>query len=137
MEKRIQISNSQILIANYLAPFISQLIHYFVIKLLTLKYLQRERYILNVPVMEENIRFDISKLPFEVSIGDDLNWSTWVQTNKLRVWEQDPGDQVDSSLIGNDVLDQLTYVHQKGEEFLFLNTQHENQLAEFLNNLSP
>jgi len=95
------------------------------------------RYTTVAPGYGAPAKLSLAIVPFEVSIGDDLNWSTWVQTNTLRVWERKPGDQVDSSLIGNDVLDQLTYVHQKGEEFLFLNTQHENQLAEFLNNLSP
>ncbi|CAG8628117.1 367_t:CDS:2 [Paraglomus brasilianum] len=35
----------------------------------------------------------------KVSIGDD----NWVKLNILRVWEAKPGDQVDSSLIGDDV----------------------------------
>lgn len=79
----------------------------------------------------------LASVPFEISIGDDNNWSDWVTTNTLRVWERDPGYQVDSSLVGNDVLDQLTYIHQKGGELLFLNARHEDQLRLFLNNLSP
>ncbi|CAI2188105.1 17610_t:CDS:2, partial [Funneliformis geosporum] len=79
----------------------------------------------------------LAKDPFQISIGDEHNWSGWVTTNTLRVRERVPGDQVDSSLVGNDVLDQLTYVHQKGGGLIFLNARHENQLGTFLNNLSP
>ncbi|CAB4411354.1 unnamed protein product [Rhizophagus irregularis] len=75
--------------------------------------------------------------PFQVSIGDDNNWSRWVQTNTLRVWERKAGDQVDSSLIGNDVLDQFTYVHRSGGGLFFLNQRHEGPLSAYLDNLSP
>ncbi|PKY23216.1 hypothetical protein RhiirB3_473165 [Rhizophagus irregularis] len=75
--------------------------------------------------------------PFQVSIGDDNNWSRWVQTNTLRVWERKASDQVDSSLIGNDVLDQFTYVHRSGGGLFFLNQRHEGPLSAYLDNLSP
>ena len=60
--ERRQISNCQISIAKCLASFTSQLIHYFVKKLLILKFPQREQYFPSVLVMEENIWFDIFKL---------------------------------------------------------------------------
>ena len=37
---------------------------------------------------------------FEVSIGDDHNWSKWVQA-KIFLWEIDPGDQVGYALVSN------------------------------------
>lgn len=43
--------------------------------------------------------------------------------NTLQIWQLKPGDQVDCSLIGNDILDQLTYVHLQNKN-LFLNPQH-------------
>ncbi|CAG8675440.1 2608_t:CDS:2, partial [Ambispora leptoticha] len=58
-------------------------------------------------------RLILARDPFLVSIGDDNGWSNWVQTNTLRVWESKPGDQVDSSLIGDDVLDEFNYVHRR------------------------
>ncbi len=80
----------------------------------------------------------LAKVPFQVSIGDNNNnWSKWVQTNTLRVWERDPGDQVDSSLIGNDVLDQFSYVHRRRGGLFFLNERHESPLGTYLDNLSP
>ncbi|CAH1764829.1 6634_t:CDS:2 [Entrophospora sp. SA101] len=35
---------------------------------------------------------------FEVSIGDDHNWSKWVQA-KILLWENDPGNQVEYALV--------------------------------------
>ncbi|CAG8635350.1 7914_t:CDS:2 [Ambispora gerdemannii] len=72
------------------------------------------------------VRCHLGKKPtFSVSVGDDNNWHNWVQTNTLRVWEPKPGDQVDSSLVESDVLDQFTYVHQQRGGLMFLNSRHE------------
>ncbi|CAG8632097.1 12199_t:CDS:2, partial [Ambispora gerdemannii] len=82
-------------------------------------------------------RLFLARDPFAVSIGDNNSWTHWVQINTLRVWEATPGDQVDSSLIGDDVLKQLTYVHQQGRGLMFLSSRHEPLLTTFLDNLSP
>ncbi|RHZ72555.1 hypothetical protein Glove_242g2 [Diversispora epigaea] len=82
-------------------------------------------------------KLNLAKDSFEISIGDNNNWSDWVIIKTLRAWEAFPGDQIDSSLIGNDVLDQLIYVHCKEGELLFLEHRHEKNLANFLDNLSP
>ncbi|CAH1769171.1 15160_t:CDS:2, partial [Entrophospora sp. SA101] len=47
-----------------------------------------------------------ASMMFEVSIGDDHNWSKWVQA-KILLWENDPGNQVGYALVGNDVTDKL------------------------------
>ncbi|RHZ45573.1 hypothetical protein Glove_669g17 [Diversispora epigaea] len=56
---------------------------------------------------------------FEVAIGDNNGWSKWVITNTLRVWQRKPGNQVDSSLIGTDVLDQFSFVHEATQNISF------------------
>ncbi|CAG8617622.1 5535_t:CDS:2, partial [Ambispora leptoticha] len=82
-------------------------------------------------------RLFLARDPFAVPIGDNNSWTHWVQINTLRVWEATPGDQVDSSLIGDDVLKQLTYVHQQERGLMFLSSRHEPLLTIFLDNLSP
>src|SRR5438067_2418068 len=62
---------------------------------------------------------------FEVAIGDDNGWSKWVSIDTLRVWQRDPGSQVDSSLVGTDVLDQFFYVHDPTQGFKFLRKKDE------------
>lgn len=96
-----------------------------------------KRHTVTAPGYGAPARLTLASDPFEISIGDDHNWSDWVTTNTLRVWERNAGDQVDSSLVGNDVLDQFTYIHQKGGGLMFLNARHEDQLKTFLNNSSP
>ncbi|CAG8487997.1 12414_t:CDS:2, partial [Funneliformis caledonium] len=51
---------------------------------------------------------------FEVSIGDNYNWSKWVQA-KIGVWDICPGDKVQYALVGNDVSDQMAYIHEPGK----------------------
>jgi hypothetical protein len=68
---------------------------------------------------------------FEVRIGDDHNWSKWVQT-KIAVWEIDPGDEVEDALIGNDVTDQLAYVHEPKSPLKILDIVDEGRLTQFL-----
>ncbi|RHZ76308.1 hypothetical protein Glove_199g202 [Diversispora epigaea] len=46
------------------------------------------------------------------------------------VWEPMPGDQVDSSLIGNDILDEFNYVHKRRGPFMFLNSRPIEENAE-------
>ncbi|CAB4382493.1 unnamed protein product [Rhizophagus irregularis] len=69
---------------------------------------------------------------FDVSIGDDNNWTKWVQA-KITVWENEPGDQVEYALVGNDVLDQLAYIHEPGNPVKFLDIVDENRLTAFSN----
>ena len=59
---------------------------------------------------------------FEISIGDNDNWSKWVQS-KIIVWEKNPGDQVEYALVGNDVTDQLAYAHEPRNSIKFLDPQ--------------
>ena len=59
---------------------------------------------------------------FEISIGDNDNWSKWVQA-KIAVWEKEPGDQVAYALVGNDVTDQLAYAHEPRNSIKFLDPQ--------------
>ncbi|CAG8756385.1 31567_t:CDS:2, partial [Racocetra persica] len=81
-------------------------------------------------------RVFLASCPFLVSIGDSTNWTKWVQTDTLRVLEMDPGDHVTCSLVGNDVLDQLAYVHEPQNELKFLEEIHEPALATFLTSLA-
>ncbi|CAG8793573.1 11304_t:CDS:1, partial [Racocetra persica] len=69
---------------------------------------------------------------FEISIGDDHNWSKWVQA-KILLWEEDPGNQVEYALVGNDVTDQLAYVHEPVNPLKFLDIGDETKLIAFLN----
>ncbi|CAJ0878732.1 2372_t:CDS:1, partial [Entrophospora sp. SA101] len=73
---------------------------------------------------------------FEVAIGDDNSWTKWVSIDTLRVWENDPGNQVDSALVGNDVLDQLAFVHEVVQGYKFLKVSNEVALTNFIANLS-
>ncbi|CAB5358984.1 unnamed protein product [Rhizophagus irregularis] len=59
---------------------------------------------------------------FMVSIGDDTNWTKWVPA-KIQVWEEYPGDQVEDALIGNDVTDQLAYLHEPVNPVKFLDVR--------------
>ncbi|CAG8751719.1 15265_t:CDS:2, partial [Acaulospora morrowiae] len=68
----------------------------------------------------------------EVSIGDDNNWTKWVRA-KFLLWEERPGDQVEYALVGNDVTDQLAYVHEPGNPLKFLDIVDEARLTTFLN----
>ncbi|CAG8597027.1 1159_t:CDS:2 [Paraglomus occultum] len=68
---------------------------------------------------------------FEISIGDNDNWSKWVQA-KIVVWEKDPGNQVEYALVGNDVTDQLAYAHEPRKSIKFLDPQDEPNLTQFL-----
>ena len=61
---------------------------------------------------------------FEVSIGDDHNWSKWVQA-KILLWEDDPSNQV--------VMDKLAYVHEPENLLKFLDIGDETRLTTFLN----
>ncbi|CAJ0647210.1 4965_t:CDS:2 [Entrophospora sp. SA101] len=69
---------------------------------------------------------------FELSIGDDNNWSKWVQA-KILLWEYDPSNQVKYALVGNDVTDKLAYVHEPGNPLKFLDIGDETRLTTFLN----
>ncbi|CAG8722369.1 7942_t:CDS:2, partial [Funneliformis caledonium] len=62
---------------------------------------------------------------FEIAIGDNNGWSKWVNTNTLRVWQSEPGDHIDSSLVGTDVLDQFSFVHEPNQGFKFLSAADE------------
>jgi hypothetical protein len=72
---------------------------------------------------------------FEIAIGDNNGWSKWVNINSLRVWERNPGDQLDSSLVGTDVLDQFSFVHEPAQGYKFLKQADEAALTNFINNL--
>ncbi|POG59830.1 hypothetical protein GLOIN_2v1487515 [Rhizophagus irregularis DAOM 181602=DAOM 197198] len=65
---------------------------------------------------------------FEIWIGDDHNWSKWVQT-KIAVWEADSGDQVEDILIGNNITDQLAYVYKPKSPLKFLDGVMKSELA--------
>ncbi|POG59625.1 hypothetical protein GLOIN_2v1788898 [Rhizophagus irregularis DAOM 181602=DAOM 197198] len=56
---------------------------------------------------------------FEIALGDNNGWSKWVSIDILRVWEKSAGDQVDRSLVGIDVLDQFSFVHEPAQGFKF------------------
>ena len=71
--------------------------------------------------------------PFLVSIGDSINWSKWVQTDRLQLWESNPGDQVDYSIVGNDVLGQFIMIHQPGQGLKFLSDTNDALFTAFLN----
>ncbi|CAI2161618.1 2011_t:CDS:2 [Funneliformis geosporum] len=73
-----------------------------------------ERTSVHTPRYEAPAKLFVATVPFLISIGDNRSWSRWVKTNTLRVWERDPGNQVNSSLVGNDILDQLMFT--RGEE---------------------
>jgi len=72
---------------------------------------------------------------FEVAIGDNNGWSKWVSINTLRVWQRAPGDQVDSSLVGTDVLDQFSFVHEPNQGYKFLRQTDEIALTNFMASL--
>ncbi|CAG8850283.1 43791_t:CDS:1, partial [Gigaspora margarita] len=80
-------------------------------------------------------RVFIASMPFEVAIGDDNNWSKWVRTDTLRIWQRKPGDHIDSSLVECDVLDQFFFIHQPNQEYKFLRTTDEASLTDFINSL--
>ena len=48
---------------------------------------------------------------------------------------RDPGDQVDSSFVGTDVLDQFFYVHEPAQGFKFIRETDEASLTNYINNL--
>ncbi|RGB37236.1 hypothetical protein C1646_757192 [Rhizophagus diaphanus] len=70
---------------------------------------------------------------FEIAHGDNNGWSKWVSIDTLRVWERNPGDQVDSSLVGTDVLDQFSFVHEPAQGYKFLRKTDEAALTNFIN----
>ncbi|CAG8572880.1 4026_t:CDS:2 [Diversispora eburnea] len=72
---------------------------------------------------------------FEVSIGDDNNWTKWVRA-KILLWEKKPGNKVGYALIGNDITNQLAYVHEVGKPIKFLDRQDELKLTKFLRECS-
>ncbi|CAG8504514.1 5780_t:CDS:2 [Funneliformis mosseae] len=72
---------------------------------------------------------------FEVSIGDNNGWSKWVGIDNLRVWQAKPGNQVDCSLIGTDVLGQFFFVHLPNQGFKFLDETDEARLTNLVNSL--
>lgn len=72
---------------------------------------------------------------FMVSIGDDTNWTKWVPA-KIQVWEEYPGDQVEDALIGNDVTDQLAYLHEPVNPVKFLDVRDEVILTTFVRTCS-
>ncbi|CAG8503406.1 9180_t:CDS:2 [Acaulospora morrowiae] len=65
---------------------------------------------------------------FEVSIGDDNNWTKWVQA-RILLWQEKPGNQVEYALVGNDVTDQLAYAHEPRNPLKFLNIADETRLT--------
>ncbi|KAF0373743.1 ATP dependent DNA helicase [Gigaspora margarita] len=71
-----------------------------------------------------------ASMMFKVSIGDDYNWTKWVQA-KILLWEGDPGNQVEYALVGNDVIDQLAYIHEPENPLKFLNLEDETRLTIF------
>ncbi|CAG8635436.1 13641_t:CDS:2, partial [Ambispora gerdemannii] len=86
----------------------------------------------------------LARDPFAVSIEENNSWTHWVQINTLRVWEAFPGDQMDSSLVGDDVLKQLTYVHLQqiavttgGNNSATLDENSIQNIDIFINDLSP
>ncbi|RHZ51565.1 hypothetical protein Glove_476g20 [Diversispora epigaea] len=68
---------------------------------------------------------------FDVSIGDNDKWSKWIQA-EITLWEDVPGDQVHYALVGNDVTDQLAYVHEPRKPIKFLDLKDEPKLTQFL-----
>ncbi|RHZ86392.1 hypothetical protein Glove_51g45 [Diversispora epigaea] len=69
---------------------------------------------------------------FEVAIGDNNGWSKWVSIDNLRFWQRKPGDHIDSSLIGTDVLDQFFFVHEPTQGYKFLRKADEVALTNFV-----
>jgi len=72
---------------------------------------------------------------FMVSIGDDNNWTKWVPA-KIQVWEEYPGNQVGDALVGNDVTDQLAYLHEPVNPIKFLDVRDEVRLTTFVGTCS-
>ncbi|CAB4402018.1 unnamed protein product [Rhizophagus irregularis] len=68
---------------------------------------------------------------FEVCLSDRHNWTKWV-TAKITVWDQKPGDKEEHALIGNDVTDQLAYVHEPNCPIKFLDNTDEEKFTQFL-----
>ncbi|KAF0519694.1 hypothetical protein F8M41_016498 [Gigaspora margarita] len=64
--------------------------------------------------------------------GAPAEQSKWVQA-KILLWENDPGNQVEYALVGNDVTDKLAYVHEPGNSIKFLDIGDETRLTTFLN----
>ncbi|CAG8622233.1 6802_t:CDS:2 [Ambispora gerdemannii] len=69
---------------------------------------------------------------FELSVGDNNNWSKWVHA-RILLWENRPGNQVKYALVGNDITDQLAYAHEPGNPLKFLDIGDETRLTTFLN----
>ncbi|CAG8463480.1 89_t:CDS:2 [Diversispora eburnea] len=73
-------------------------------------------------------RIFIASVPFEVAIGDNNNWSKWVKTDTLKIWQRNPGDHINSSLVGCDVLDQFFFARQPNQRYQFLRATYEVSL---------
>ena len=57
------------------------------------------------------------------------------QVGRYRVWQKALGNQVDSSLIRSDTLDQFSFVHEPNQGYKFLRETDEVALTNFMASL--
>src|SRR5205085_9908005 len=63
--------------------------------------------------------FRISE-PWEVSLGDGVNWTDWMEIDELYVWQKGISSSVDCGLVGFDVLNNAYQIKVPGKPYAFV-----------------
>ncbi len=84
-------------------------------------------------IMNTNPMFKTSE-PWEVSLGDGVNWTDWMEIDELYVWQK--GNSSDCCLVGFDVLNNAYQIKVPGKPYAFVTDNNiANQLQQIYNSI--
>ncbi|CAG8588428.1 13333_t:CDS:2 [Ambispora gerdemannii] len=74
--------------------------------------------------------------PWEVSLGDGVNWTEWMEIEELYVWQKYLSRTVDCGLVGFDVLNNTYQIKVPGKPYAFITDDIANQLQQIYNSIN-
>ncbi|CAG8708152.1 10478_t:CDS:2, partial [Ambispora leptoticha] len=67
-----------------------------------------------------NSKMNQVSVPWEVSLGDGVNWTDWIETEELYSWQKVVSGDVSCGLVGFDVLDNTYQIKIPGQPYIFV-----------------
>ncbi|CAG8642044.1 6363_t:CDS:2, partial [Paraglomus brasilianum] len=85
---------------------------------------------------DDTMMFKASE-PWEVSLGDGVNWTDWKETDQLYIWQKSASSNVDCGLVGFDVLNNTYQIKVPGKPYAFVTDNNvTNQLQQIYNSIN-
>lgn len=88
-----------------------------------------------VPLVMVKYRIYQVLIPWEVSLGDGVNWTEWIEPENLYCWQENLPNDIDCGLVGFDVLNTIYQVKIPDELYVFITENNDiNQLQQIYDN---